>query len=68
MRGSASTGEARAVSVPIPDEPPVTIARWPERSMASITSAAVEATRKACEFGLSWCWVTCDGPRSGVGT
>jgi len=32
--------------VPIPDEPPVTIARWPERSMASITSAAVEANPK----------------------
>ena len=35
---------ARAVSAPIPDEPPVTMARLPVRSMPAMTSAAVDWT------------------------
>ena len=33
---------ARAVSIPMPDAPPVTIARLPERTMPLATSAAVD--------------------------
>ena len=32
----------RAVSMPMPDEAPVTIARFPDRSMPAATSVAVE--------------------------
>ena len=35
-------GQARAVSVPMPEPAPVTMARLPDRSTPSITSAAVE--------------------------
>jgi hypothetical protein len=37
---------ALAVSIPIPEEPPVTIARLPDISMRSTTSAAVESNPK----------------------
>ena len=33
---------ARAVSMPMPDAPPVTITRWPVRSIPCTTSAAVD--------------------------
>jgi len=42
--GSASAlASARAVSAPRPDEPPVTIARRPDRSTPAMTSAAVDS-------------------------
>jgi hypothetical protein len=56
---------ARAVSTPIPDEPPVTIARRPERSMPSITSSAVEEKSNGVRmlvamlvvpFCVEWVW------------
>ena len=37
---------ARAVSIPIPEAPPVTIARLPVRSMPATTSAAVDSKEK----------------------
>jgi hypothetical protein len=37
---------ARAVSTPMPDEAPVTIARLPDRSTPSATSAAVAVASK----------------------
>jgi hypothetical protein len=41
VTSAPAEASARAVSTPIPDEPPVTIARWPCRSIPATTSAAV---------------------------
>jgi len=46
VTSAPALASARAVSTPMPDEPPVTIARLPESSMPSITSAAAEANPK----------------------
>jgi hypothetical protein len=43
VTSAPALASARAGSIPMPDEPPVTIARLPKRSMPSITSAAVES-------------------------
>jgi hypothetical protein len=43
VTSAPALASARAVSAPMPDEPPVAIARLPDRSMPSITSAAVES-------------------------
>jgi hypothetical protein len=37
--------------MPIPDEPPVTIARLPPRSMPAMTSAAVESKPNGVVIG-----------------
>src|SRR5258708_4230039 len=47
VTSAPAPASARAVSIPMPDEPPVTIARLPDRSMPSITSAAVESNPNA---------------------
>jgi hypothetical protein len=38
--------------MPIPDEAPVTIARFPERSIPSTTSAAVDSKPKDVVIGV----------------
>jgi hypothetical protein len=43
VTSAPALASARAVSTPIPDEPPVTIARAPQRSIPAITSAAVDS-------------------------
>ena len=43
VTSAPAPASARAVSTPIPDAPPVTIARFPERSIPATTSAAVES-------------------------
>ena len=51
VTSAPALANARAVSIPMPDEAPVTIARLPERSMPSITSAAVESNPKSVVIG-----------------
>ena len=41
VTAAPAPARARAVSMPIPDAPPVTMARFPPRSIPSTTSAAV---------------------------
>ena len=43
---------ARAVSMPMPDAPPVTMARRPVRSMPSTTSAAVDPAANGVVIGV----------------
>ena len=43
VTSAPAAASARAVSIPMPEEPPVTIARLPLRSMPATTSAAVES-------------------------
>jgi hypothetical protein len=43
VTSAPALASARAVSTPIPDEPPVTIVRFPERSIPAITSVAVDS-------------------------
>jgi hypothetical protein len=46
-------GQRTAVSIPVPGEPPVTIARLPLRSIPATTSPAVEVTRARSVSGTS---------------
>jgi hypothetical protein len=43
VTSAPAPARARAVSIPMPEDPPVTTARLPDRSMPSITSPAVES-------------------------
>jgi hypothetical protein len=43
VTSAPASARARAVSIPIPDEEPVTIARLPLRSIPASTSAAVDS-------------------------
>jgi hypothetical protein len=50
--GGSQLASARAVSTPIPDEPPVTIVRLPERSIPVITSVAVDSNPNGVLSGV----------------
>ena len=43
VTSAPAPASARAVSMPIPEAPPVTITRWPFRSIPATTSAAVDS-------------------------
>jgi hypothetical protein len=52
VTSAPAPASARAVSIPIPDAPPVTIVRMPVRSMPAITSAAVLVAPNGVVMGL----------------
>ncbi|GAB3897343.1 hypothetical protein GCM10027612_53400 [Microbispora bryophytorum subsp. camponoti] len=52
VTSAPAAASARAVSTPIPDAPPVTIARRPRRSTPSRTSAAVDCPVNGVVIGV----------------
>ena len=52
VTSAPAPASARAVSMPIPDAPPVTMARRPVRSMPSTTSAAVDSAVNGVVIGV----------------
>ncbi len=51
VTSAPAPASARAVSMPIPDAPPVTMARRPVRSMPATTSAAVDSAPNGVVMG-----------------
>jgi len=54
VTAAPARANARAVSTPIPDPAPVTIARLPVRSTPATTSAAVESNPNGVVILLLW--------------
>ena len=52
VTSAPAPASARAVSMPIPDAPPVTMTRRPVRSMPSTTSAAVDSAVNGVVMGV----------------
>ena len=52
VTSAPAPASARAVSTPMPDAPPVTMARRPVRSMPSMTSAAVDSAVNGVVMGV----------------
>jgi predicted pyridoxine 5'-phosphate oxidase superfamily flavin-nucleotide-binding protein len=50
VTSAPAEAKARAVSVPIPEDPPVTMARFPLRSIPAMTSAAVVSAVKGVDI------------------